>query len=134
VLTDTTGSHSRTAASRGLLIVGCVAVLLPAIYMTLVGRNSGEHSGTVILFGLAATAFQLVVWSLGWCATRHRTDAARHIGFGAGAASGLVASLGALALTGRPAWAVTTYLVVALLTVTVVALPQSRHFPRAAAG
>ena len=119
--TDTVARHSTSALGRALLVLGWVAVLLPALYMTLVGWNSGEHGGTVILAGLFATVFQLALWGSVWKATRRQADVTRCLAFGAGAATSLILSLIVLALTVSPAWAGTTSVVSALLTVALVA-------------
>ncbi len=114
-------------AGRVWLALGWTAVLLPVVYLTVVGWASGEHGGTVILIGLSATLFQLAVWCSVWLVTRHDGSAIRRNAFGAGAASSLVTSLFVLAATVSPAWSVATYAVVALLTIAVVALLTARH-------
>jgi hypothetical protein len=90
--------------------------------MAAVGWDSGEHGGTVILFGLIATLFQLAVWGSGWMITRRSAPVTRRVAFGAGATISLVIALLVLAVTVSPAWAVTTYVLLASLTVAVVAL------------
>lgn len=114
-------------AGRVWLVLGWGAILLPVVYLTVVGWDSGEHGGTVILIGLSATLFQLAVWSSVWLVTRHNGSAVRRTAFGAGAASSLITSVLVLAATVSPAWAVTTYVVVALLAIVVIALLTARN-------
>ena len=83
--------------------------------------------GTVILVGLSSTLFQLAVWGSVWMVTRHTDSAIRRTAFGAGAAASLIASLLVLAATVSPAWAVTTYVLTALVTIAVVALLTARN-------
>jgi hypothetical protein len=65
VPTDTIRRPS-SATGDTLLAVGWMAVLTPVVYMAVVGWNSGEQGGTVSLFGVLATLFQLLVWGSAW--------------------------------------------------------------------
>ena len=125
VSSQTIGTPRTTG--RVSLMLGWAAVLLPVVYMIVVGWTSGEHGGTVILLGLSATLFQLAVWGSVWIVTRHNDSAIRRTTFGAGAAVSPIASLLVLAATVSPAWAVTTYVVTTLVTIAVVALLTARN-------
>ena len=98
-LNSQTIAAPRTTTGRVWLVLGWAAVLLPVVYMTVVGWDSGEHGGTVILLGLSATLFQLAVWGSAWATTRHLEAVTRDVAFGAGATISLVVSLLVLAIT-----------------------------------
>jgi hypothetical protein len=106
------------------MIVGSAAILLPAIYMTSIGWDSGEHANIPIVIGLLASAWQGAVWAPIWWAQGRMNAPKRQLTFGMGVPLSLIGSVGLLAATQssatpstRLAWAGLTYLLIAGLVV-----------------
>ena len=117
-------AHLGDLAGRFWLIVGWTAILFPAIYMTTIGWDSGEHAHVPIFIGVVVSAVQGAVWTAIWFSLRRWGARNRRLVFGVGASLSLGVSLGLLAATpnsARPytrlAWAGLTYLLTSTLVV-----------------
>jgi integrase-like protein len=106
------------------LTVGWTATFFPAIYMTFIGWDSGEHANIPVAIGLVLSALQGAVWTPIWLALRRLDARKRRMTFGVGVPLCLGGSLSLLAATQnsatpytRLAWAGLTYLLIATLVV-----------------
>lgn len=106
------------------LTAGWAAIFFPAIYMTFIGWDSGEHANIPIVIGLVALAMQGAVWTPICFALRRWDARKRRVTFGVGVLLSLGGSLSLLAATQnsatpytRIAWAGLTYLLIAALVI-----------------
>ena len=97
------------------VVLGCLTVLFPAVYISVDGWNSGEHANVVISFGVFVSVIQAVMWVAIWKTSGDLSIGAKQRAFGIGAILSLLGSIVAGNATQSIAVAGGIYVTIALL-------------------